>query len=161
MFGEPGDGSTELFLTQSLIVTVQGVALSVLVISAVMAIVLYFAKVGVRFSQLAKYMAVTFIVGQVLIGAIHLLLEYYVYAQSDGYSWMDDWRNEEPWYADISDTVVNYILTPLIFVVSGALLAFSSGNMIKVGVAFVSAMLVHVVLITPISSHFWLKFIQI
>lgn len=161
MFGEPGDTSTELFFTQSIIVTVQGVALSVLVISSIMTVFLLFLQVRVRFSQLAKYIAVTFIVGHILIGSLQLFIEYYVYVQSEGYPWMDDWRNEEPWYSSLSNMIVNDILAPLVFVVSGILLAISSGNFWKVGSTFAVAVLVQVLVLIPISSHFWLKFIQI
>lgn len=161
MFGEPGDSGAELFFTQSLIVTVQGVALSVLVISSIMAVALYFLQVRVRFAQLAKYIAVTFIVGHILLGSLQLFIEYYVYVQSDGYAWMDDWRNEEPWYSRLSNMIVNDILTPLVFVVSGILLAISSGNVWKVGSTFALAVLVQVLVLVPISNHFWLKFIQI
>jgi len=95
-----------------------------------------------------------------IVEGLQLFLEYYVFAQPSGYAWMEDWREPEPFYATVSDFIVNSILAPGVFVASGFLLALSSNQALKVGFAFAVGVLVHVLVLTPFTSHFWLQFLQ-
>ncbi len=161
LFAADESTSAESFFEQSLIVTVHGVILSTLVISMIIYALLRIMSVPVSFGQIAKYIAVTFLVGQMIVAGLQLFLEYYVYAQSGGYAWMEDWREPEPFYSTLSNFIVNSVLAPGVFIASGVLLAISSNQVLKVGSAFALGVLFHILILTPFASHFWLQFLQV
>jgi hypothetical protein len=161
LFAADESTNAESFFEQSLIVTVHGVILSTLVVSLIIYALLRAMGVAVSFGQMVKYLAVTFLVGQMVVTGLQLFLEYYVYAQSNGYAWMEDWRESEPFYATLSDFVINSILAPGVFIASGILLALSSNQVVKVGFAFAAGVLFHILVLTPFASHFWLQLLQV
>ncbi|MDV7145966.1 hypothetical protein R3X27_25095 [Tropicimonas sp. TH_r6] len=160
LFEADDSTNAESFFEKSLIVTVHGVILSTLVISLIIYALLRIMSVPVSLGQIAKYIAVTFLMGQMIVGGVQLFLEYYVYVQSGGYAWMEDWREPEPVYATVTNFIINSILAPSVFIVSGVLLALSSNQILKASFAFIVGVLFHILILTPFASHFWLQFLQ-